>query len=455
VAFSSGEDRALIDLVTWPLTGQEESPRVALGQPSLIVTLGPDQKSSLPLTLTNHGDLTLEFDLQVGPDMGKSNGGLPNPVPHYDLDKGEPDPRASIFPSEGAGGPDAFGYTWQDETWFGGPTYEWIDLQWSGTAVGLQDDDLHGPVPLGFDFSFYGRRHDRIWIGSNGILMFSDDDPTFVNQGIPDPIAPNDMIAPFWDDLNSERGGGILFRADPGRFIVQYQNVNRYETGTPVTFQAILEADGTITFQYQSVPEPRGCTVGLENGAGDDGTLVKFNGPYIRDGMAIRFTPPAVWAATDRDAGLVAPGATTEVNVEFDAAGLEPGRHIAMLTVATNDPDNPAPSIPLVLTVNEVSAAPDPDLPSALVFDGAVPNPFNPTTELHFSLPEAGEVTLRIYDMSGRLVKVIHEGALEAGRHHRTWDGRDQTGRTVASGTYFAKLVAPVGSLVKPLALVR
>ena len=279
--------------------------------------------------------------------------------------------------------------------------------------------------------------------------------PTFVNQGIPDPFAPNGFIAPFWDDLNSEQGGGILYRADPGRFIVQFQGVRRYETETPVTFQVILEPDGTITFQYQSMPEPRGSTVGLENAAGDAGTLVQFNGSYITDEMAIRFTPPAIWASTDIDAGLLAPGASAEVMVTFDSSGLAPGYHVAMLTVVGNDPNNPEVSLPLVLEVNEVSAAFGPDLPRALVFEGAVPNPFNPSTDLYFRLPEAGDVSLRLYDVAGKLVRVVHEGRLEAGDHHRPWDGRDQAGRAVASGTYFARLIAPGGSLVKPLALVR
>jgi hypothetical protein len=73
------------------------------------------------------------------------------------------------------------------------------------------------------------------------------------------------------------------------------------------------------------------------------------------------------------------------------------------------------------------------------------PNPFNPQTTLSFELRQAGNVSLRIYNIEGRYVATVHSGPLSAGPHAFTWDGRNRQGSGVASGVYFAELRAPDG----------
>jgi subtilisin family serine protease len=63
------------------------------------------------------------------------------------------------------------------------------------------------------------------------------------------------------------------------------------------------------------------------------------------------------------------------------------------------------------------------------------PNPFNPTTEIQF-LTDGGHTTLRIFDLRGRLVRTLVDGALPPGRRRVAWDGRDDGGQQVASGVY-------------------
>ena len=71
------------------------------------------------------------------------------------------------------------------------------------------------------------------------------------------------------------------------------------------------------------------------------------------------------------------------------------------------------------------------------------PNPFAPETQIAFDLPDAGQVGLAIYSPDGRLVRELLSEQRGAGRHTVTWDGRDDAGRKVASGTYFYRLRAP------------
>lgn len=69
-----------------------------------------------------------------------------------------------------------------------------------------------------------------------------------------------------------------------------------------------------------------------------------------------------------------------------------------------------------------------------------VPNPFNPSTTIRYTLPTSGEVSLIVYSQDGRLVRTLENGHRSAGDHRLVWDGRDQKGRSVASGVYIYKL---------------
>ncbi len=70
------------------------------------------------------------------------------------------------------------------------------------------------------------------------------------------------------------------------------------------------------------------------------------------------------------------------------------------------------------------------------------PNPFNPQTQISFDLPSAGPASLRVYDLSGRLVATLVDAPLTAGSHSATWDGTDLNGQAVASGVYLYELRA-------------
>ena len=82
------------------------------------------------------------------------------------------------------------------------------------------------------------------------------------------------------------------------------------------------------------------------------------------------------------------------------------------------------------------------DGPSAftLSLDRAYPNPFNPKTTIAFVVPEAGFVTLGIYDAQGRMVRSLLAEPLPAGPQAVSWNGRDAMGRPAASGIYFVRL---------------
>lgn len=70
----------------------------------------------------------------------------------------------------------------------------------------------------------------------------------------------------------------------------------------------------------------------------------------------------------------------------------------------------------------------------------AYPNPFNPTTTIHFTLARAGHVELSIFNLNGQRIKTLANKNLPAGTHRVTWDGFTESGSSAASGIYFYRM---------------
>lgn len=83
------------------------------------------------------------------------------------------------------------------------------------------------------------------------------------------------------------------------------------------------------------------------------------------------------------------------------------------------------------------------------------PNPFNASTGLTITISTSERVRLEIFDVLGRDVVTLLDGAIGAGVHEFAWDARDARGINVASGVYFARLTAPGGTLTRKLVLLK
>ena len=95
------------------------------------------------------------------------------------------------------------------------------------------------------------------------------------------------------------------------------------------------------------------------------------------------------------------------------------------------------------------------DAPRAQPALHCAPNPFNPVTRVEFEVPLTGPVSLRVFDVRGREVRVLRDRVLAAGRHVVTWDGRDAAGRPLAAGAYFLTLRTAAGERVSKAVLVK
>jgi len=129
----------------------------------------------------------------------------------------------------------------------------------------------------------------------------------------------------------------------------------------------------------------------------------------------------------------------------FVDASAQPGVSYTYVLAAVKDDGEEARSIPIVVTTTPLSFNLEPN----------VPNPFNPTTRIGFTLPEAERAILRVYDVRGARVATVLDSRMRAGRHDVEWTGVDDAGTPVASGTYFYRLAAGKKTVSRKMVLVK
>ena len=88
-------------------------------------------------------------------------------------------------------------------------------------------------------------------------------------------------------------------------------------------------------------------------------------------------------------------------------------------------------------------------------FAPAMPNPFGRTTMFAFSLAKAGRTDLEVFSVDGRRVRTMVSGTQAAGEHRVEWNGTDDSGRPLAAGVYYARLVTPQGSFTRVVTYLR
>jgi hypothetical protein len=112
-----------------------------------------------------------------------------------------------------------------------------------------------------------------------------------------------------------------------------------------------------------------------------------------------------------------------------------------------------AATAPYIVTSSSAPVLPAPA--TAPRIEGARPNPFAASTEIPYTLPAPSHVSVRVYDVTGRLVRTLLDATRPAGAGRVTWDGRDASGRSAPTGVYFVKLTTPAGELTARMIKMR
>jgi hypothetical protein len=213
------------------------------------------------------------------------------------------------YEHQATGGPDAFGYSFVDNTDPGGPTFNWIEISGTGTQV---EPTLHyfmsGEIPLGFTMNFYGLSCSSMWVNSHGEIhlnargswLSSNDCP------LPDVSTPHEaLVAVFWDLLyiHYEAGLGVYYQyfdnGDNDYMVVEWQGKVTNAGADTVVFEAILYENGEIIYQYNYVNDGPGghgqaATVGMEYDVIPSGITYLCNDDNpanrLQNGLAIKWS---------------------------------------------------------------------------------------------------------------------------------------------------------------------
>ena len=164
------------------------------------------------------------------------------------------------------------------------PTY--ADICPTGTMLGApfnggaEDQYSAQALPGGFAFSFFGVPQTNYIIAANGFLAFGTTNPTcsfgcYVNGTIPAAAAPNNIIAPYWDDLNTVT---VCKKEEATKVTIQWTGESWDSAGT-AEMQVVLNSDGLIDLIYGPNHTLTGLsgTVGIENATGTSGTQLSRN----------------------------------------------------------------------------------------------------------------------------------------------------------------------------------
>lgn len=222
----------------------------------------------------------------------------------------------------------------------GDPTDAYLDLKttsygFSTSSSIYGDSKWYGTFSSYPAFNYYGLDYIGMEFTDDGYAGFDMDGVSFINQNLPNPLDPNNILAMFWDDFviqyDAATNKGVTMVGDSSTFaVIEYDDLYFWGGDTSVTLDVevgyFLQPDDApgayeIVYAFDNIhPDllaEATATIGLENADGTAGTLISYNDPAlsIEDGSAICFD----WKYIPAESKVI----TFQVTVDEDApAGL-------------------------------------------------------------------------------------------------------------------------------------
>lgn len=328
--------------------------------------------------------------------------------------------------------PGHFGWPYGDRWWLAGRGSSGITRQGDGTSA---------------DLFVHIRNLGELPIPAGTMCELSCSDPTLAPRGpggvyigtapVP-PLAPGDTatVGPVpWVPPPANGFGEATFTihsridcpADPDSSVWP-QDDNNHAAHGDHHFNAVRGVPVTTRFWMEN-PEPTAMEIVLEtekNGEAREWTVLldqPVGTPIVMDPFeAVPVEASVTVPANDLD---------TAGTIYVDASLYTPGGVPVRLTGGV--------AMTLHLSVN--TAVGPPEAPPRFILRPNVPNPFNPATTIGYSISREGRTELRVYSVTGRLVRTLADGMAPAGDHKLIWRGENDRGNPVASGVYFVRLV--------------
>ena len=278
-----------------------------------------------------------------------------------------------------------------------------------GGAFVLWDDDRSGSY-----FGVYGQRVD-----GTGMLQWGA-------NGISVSMAPQTVLAPLNPVAVSNNAGGVsAFWTDYRNDVhpdIYAQGLDQWG-GEPVVATLLQSfsascSGAAVAVSWTLSEMDASAEFHVLRAEGSPGEFIEMPGATIaREGLSFVF-----------DDNTVQPGSTYRYRVDVRDGSTR-------ATLFETEPIV-TPAAPLTLYQNQ-------------------PNPFNPSTSIRFYLPERGHALVEVYGATGARIATLAEGVMEKGIHSVGWNGRDGSGRPVASGVYFCHLRSGKETVTKKMVLMR
>ena len=157
-------------------------------------------------------------------------------------------------------------------------------------------------------------------------------------------------------------------------------------------------------------------------------------------------------AATDDASALAATGVTCNPRAMGKSAD---GMTLYVADFSTNVIQKWTNASPVTLTIDDDSQDDSPIVAKGYALNQAYPNPFNPSTTISYEVGRTGNATLEIFNLRGELIRTLKEGWHFNGRHQVSWDGKDNSGMQVPSGTYIYRLSSAEVSFSKRVTFMK
>ncbi|TNE69454.1 T9SS type A sorting domain-containing protein [bacterium] len=252
----------------------------------------------------------------------------------------------------------------------------------------------------------------------------------------------------WWQETNEKVIPGEFYTFDI-YYDTDIERKRIYINGEEVTFGSVEPAPIRSRFRLNSYSPSQfefGFAEDIFTGKGlyptsymdiDDLTIIKYDSPYK-------------WMDVKEQYVTVKPGESGTSNLVFNAKDKAPGTYTVNMTVKTNNDGEHVFDVPIQLTIAETVSNENEMGIEKFELAQNFPNPFNPTTKISFSIPQASNVQLQIFDMLGRNVATVLNTNVAAGKHDVDFDANH-----LASGMYLYRIQAGTYSATRKMMLIK
>jgi hypothetical protein len=158
------------------------------------------------------------------------------------------------------------------------------------------------------------------------------------------------------------------------------------------------------------------------------------------------------WLSFQDESGVIPAGSSDNIIALFDATGLSGGDYHALIEISSNDPMSPVINIPATLEVEYLGNDDMASLPKDFALHPNYPNPFNPVTTIRFDIPVETHhnMSLQIFDITGRMVETLVNEKLEPGQHEIQWNASQHS-----SGVYLVQMETALFTKTQKMILLK